>query len=912
MKKTSGFRVFMTGWLMWSGTALAAIPSLEPLNTVWTFDKGGQIYILQQSALNAGNALALDKKTPIHTPYMGKLRLWESGKSQNADSYLYGKSSSYTLSPLTLTDDQRIDYYEKTTDRYELPVVSPDGRYVTVNKFNRLQKILAVLDQSANENVLRPLVERATSDNVFSQAGGESEYYERDISWLANTDDPRVLFVSNGQIMVGEPGSAQFSAHAAGFPHDGVPFMPQWRSRTEIIWTEKNQILVGNLDTKAIKAFNRSDYESIPRIDLNKADPDLVAYVARKGGSAISGILNLNDGEFTQIAGSDAVEAFNLTWSPNGYELAYVVLDAKIRLRTLNLYDIRTGNSRQLSNEAFTLTRDSYPAFYPDGSAVFYVGEDEYGLSRLLYSDVSQTNQSQTVAVKFGDRDVQSVLGVAFFPGRLEEISKSNQDLRIYLVAQAIARPELYEINLKNAKFNATPLSLTLPKTATNNFIGSPRAIASVEATRNAFESKYQQAQRDFQAVLKQESQLTVAPEAKISFPNGLNSRCGQSIISRVKAEQPQVQADLAQRLTKEFAQFKQAGQSGLVDLDQVKRSAIRKDADLTLEKVFGEWQQLLTKPQRNRTGVDETLSKQVKAWESELGNAVREEQIFTTFLKQQQPTFTLWKDKMNQLATDADRIFVKNYPNSAQVAPEFQAAYGNIQSEAQQALATINSIRDASLKKLTEFPEAAGCEYERDFQVLTGEITKKLADLQTLYNTLDSYQKSWDAFASDMESAKKSWGKFQGFLQAGDAHSDNRRLPNYKTSREQLAAMLKMARYYPDEISQLQVIVAFMNTMASNQWPSPTDSRAVNELKMGANFADSKGDDWIVRSRNAVIIAFVKGKYFPQGKSIDPRNGDLKDALGYIQDMEKDRESDTRAFGKMLKAVDSYAASKK
>ena len=80
----------------------------------------------------------------------------------------------------------------------------------------------------------------------------------------------------------------------------------------------------------------------------------------------------------------------------------------------------------------------------------------------------------------------------------------------------------------------------------------------------------------------------------------------------------------------------------------------------------------------------------------------------------------------------------------------------------------------------------------------------------------------------------------------------------------------------------------------------------------MGANFADSKGDDWIVRSRNAVIIAFVKGKYFPQGKSIDPRNGDLKDALGYIQDLEKDRESDTRAFGKMLKAVDSYAASKK
>lgn len=902
----------LIGLLLWSGYAFAALPTLEPMNTVWTFDNGGQIYILQQSELNSGNTLTLDKKTPIHTPYMGKLRLWESGKSQIADSYLYGKSSSYAMSPLTLTDDQRLDYFEKTTDRYELPVVSPDGRYVTVNKFNRLQKILAVLDQSARENVLRPLVERATSEDVFSPNGGESEYYERDISWLANAGDPRVLFVSNGQIMVGEPAGAQFSAHTAGFQHDGVPFMPQWRSRTEIIWTEKNQILVGNLESKTVKTFNRADYESIPRIDLNKADPDLVAYVARKGGSAISGILNLNEGEFNQIAGSDAVEAFNLTWSPNGYELAYVMLDSKARLRTLNLYDIRTEQSRQLSNESFTLTRDSYPAFYPDGSAVFYVGEDEYGLSRLLFSDVSQTNQSQTVSVKFGDRDVQSVMGVAFYPGRLEELNKSNQTLRIYLVAQAIARPELYEIDLKNARYNATPLSLSLPKTATNNFIGSPRAIASVEATRNAFEAQYQQAQRDFQNVLKQEAQLTVAPVAKISFPSGLNYRCGQSTLARVKAQQSQVQTDLAHRLTNEFAQFKQVGQAGLVNLDRVQRSAIRKDADLTLEKVFGEWNQMLTTPHRNRAEVDQTLSKQVRDWESELGKAVQQEQIFTNFLKQQHPNFKAWTDNFNKLTSDADRHFNKNYPKTSPVAPEFQAAYGNMQSEIQRTLATMHSLRDTGVKKIAEFPQATGCEYDRDFQVLSGDVVQKLADLQSLYNTLDSYQKAWDSFAGDMESVKRAWGKFQAYLHTGDANSDNQRLPNYKTSREQLMAMLKMARYYPDEINNLRLIVTFMNAMEQNQWPNPTDTRAVNDLKSGANLADSKGDDWIVRSRNAVIIEFFKGRYFPRGQSIDPKNGDLKDALAYIQDMEKARESDTRAFGKMLKAVDSYAASKR
>lgn len=885
--------------------------TLEPVNTVWSFQNGSQVYILQQAELNAGNDLDLDSRVPIKPLYMGKMR-WVNGSKVNlVDSYPYGKPASFTATPISLNDNLRVDYFENTTDRYELPVVSPDGHYVTVNKFNRLQKVLAVVDRTGGKNELRPLVSRSTSDDVFSNNSGQGEYYERDISWLANAASPRMLFVSNGLIMVGEPGGNQFSAQPAGFSHEGIPFSPQWRSRTEIVWTEKNKILVGNLESKTSKTFSRPDYESIPRIDLNKADPDLVAYVGRKGGNAVSGILNLATGEFTQIAGDNSAEAFNVTWSPNGYELAYVLLDSRARLRTLNLYDMRTGKTRQISNEAYTLTRDSYPTFYPDGSAVFYVGEDEYGLSKLLYSDASKTNQSQAVEVKFGDREVQSVQGVAFYPNRLEEVQKGNQKVTLYLIAQAIARPELYEIPLRNARLNGTPISLSLPKTAHNNYIGSPRAVASVEETRNQFDARYRQAQQDYANTVKAEKSLVAAPKAQLSYPTGLTSQCALSLVAAVKSEQQSFESQLAQQLRNEFTSFKQQGQTGLADLDREKRSAVRKDPDLTLEKVFGEWETILNIPQRNREQAEQDLATKSREWEQKLRQAQDAQRSLTAFLNQQSATINGWQTRMQQLVSDAEKNFGSGYPQAGSAAKAYPEAYTAIQSTIEQALKQMSNLQATAKKRVDGFAREAGCDFQKEFQVLQGEITKTVNDLQTLYNELQGFQKSWDDYAGVLNDVKQIWRDFQSDLSSGDAHADNARLPKYNTSREQLKGFSTLSGYYPDEIADLKRLVYFMEIMASENWPNPADNRAVLTLQAGAGVAQKDGAEWIQRARNGVIIQYVKSEYFPSGKSVAPRNKDLKDVQKYISELEKDQETDTRDFDKLLKALDSYEAGK-
>ncbi|MCF7796432.1 MAG: hypothetical protein K9N11_04375 [Lentisphaeria bacterium] len=897
--------------MMLTGIGFGANLTLEPVNTVWSFQNGGQVYILQQAELNAGNDLALDSKTPIKPLYMGKMRLVNGSKVNLVDSYTYGQPASYTATPITLNDNLRVDYFENTTDRYELPVVSPDGRYVTVNKFNRLQKILAAVDRSRGKNELRPLVSRSTSDDVFSANNNQGEYYERDISWLANAAAPKILFVSNGQIMVGEPSGSQFNAQPAGFSHDGIPFGPQWRSRTEIVWTEKNKILVGNLETRTTKAFSRPDYESIPRIDLNKADPDLVAYVGRKGGNAVSGILNLATGEFTQIAGDNSAEAFNVTWSPNGYELAYVLLDSRARLRTLNLYDIRTGQARQVSNEAYTLTRDSYPTFYPDGSAIFYVGEDEYGLSKLLYSDASKTNQSQAVAVKFGDREVQSVQGVAFYPNRLEEVKKGDSGVKLYLIAQAIARPELYEIPLGKAKLNGIPINLSLPKTAHNNYIGSPRAIVSVEATRNQFDDRYRQAQKDYASTIKDEKSLVAPPKAQLSYPAGLTSKCAVSMVDAVKSEQQRFESQLAQQLSSEFATFKQQGQAGLNNLDREKRSAVRKDPDLTLEKVFGEWEAILNIPRQNREQAEQDLATKSREWEQKLRQAQDAERSLTAFLNQQSGTINGWKTRMQQLVSNAQKHFGSGYPQAGNTASSYPEAYAAIQSTIQQSLTQMENLQTSAATRVDGFAREAGCDFQQEFQVLQGEITKAVNDLQALYNELQGFQKVWDDYAGVLDEVKQIWSEFQSELSSGDAHADNNRLPKYNTSREQLKGFSSLRGYYPDEIADLKRLVYFMEIMASGAWPNPADNRAVLTLQAGANVAKKDGAKWIQRARNGVIIQYVKSEYFPGGKSVAPRNKDLKDVQKYIAALEKDQETDTRDFGKLLKALDSYEAGK-
>lgn len=897
--------------VLFTNLSFAAGLNLEPVNTVWSFQNGGQVYILQQSELNTGNSLALDGKTPIKPVYMGKMRLVGGGKSNLADSYTYGKPGSFQMSPVILSDDLRVDYYENTTDRYELPVVSPDGRYVTVNKFNRLQKILAVLDRSGGRHELRPLVSRAASDDVFSTNNGQGEYYERDISWLANAGSPKLLFVSNGQIMVGRPGGSQFSAKPAGFSHDGIPFSPQWRSRTEIIWTEKNKILVGNLETKSTKTFSRADYESIPRIDLNKADPDLVAYVGRKGGNAVSGILNLASGEFTRIAGDNSAEAFNTTWSPNGYELAYVLLDSRARLRTLNLYDIRTSQSRQISNEAYTLTRDSYPTFYPDGSAVFYVGEDEYGLSKLLYSDASGTNQSAPVPVKFGDRDVQSVQGVAFYPNRLEEVRQGDKGVKLYLVAQAIARPELYEISLGNAKLNGSPITLSLPRTAHNNYIGSPRAVAAVEETRNQFDDRYRQAQNDFQRIKNQESQLVAAPQAQLSYPSGLTAKCAVTMAEQVKSEQQQYESQLAQQLTSEFTRFKQQGQIGLRTLDQEKRSAVRKDPDLTLEVVFGEWAAILNLPQQNRDQAQQNLTTKSREWEQKLQQAQAAERSLAAFLDRQSGTMKGWKDRINRLVSDAEQNFGSGYPQAGSAANDYATAYAALQATITSTLAEMKKLQTSAVKRMNNFAREAGCDFQSEFQILQTEMTNAGNDVQQRYSELEGMQQAWDSYAGILNEVGQIWSDFQTEMRTADAHEDNQRLPKYNTSREQLKGFSTLSGYYPNEMVDLKRLVYFMDIMASGKFPNPADTRAVLTLQAGAQVAKSDGADWIQKARNGVIIQYVKSVYFPGGKSVAPRNKDLRDVQKYITNLEKDQKTDTRDFGNLLKAWDSYEAGK-
>ncbi|MCF7802158.1 MAG: hypothetical protein K9N34_09095, partial [Candidatus Marinimicrobia bacterium] len=277
----------------------------------------------------------------------------------------------------------------------------------------------------------------------------------------------------------------------------------------------------------------------------------------------------------------------------------------------------------------------------------------------------------------------------------------------------------------------------------------------------------------------------------------------------------------------------------------------------------------------------------------------------------QQSGTMNSLKNRMQQLVTDAQRNFGSDYPGAGNSAGEYPEAYAAMQATIKQLLTEMGKLQASVVKRIDGFAGEVGCDFQNEFQVLQGEITKTVNDLQARHSELQGYQKAWDDYAGILNEVQQIWSDFQSELRNGDAHADNDRLPKYNTSGEQLKGFSSLRGYYPDEIADLKRMVYFMEIMESGKLPNPADSRAVLTLQAGAKVAQKDGADWIQKARNGVIIQYVKSEYFPGGKSVAPRNKDLKDVQKYIAELEKDQKTDTRDFSKLLKALDSYEAGK-
>jgi len=242
---------------------------------------------------------------------------------------------------------------------------------------------------------------------------------------------------------------------------------------------------------------------------------------------------------------------------------------------------------------------------------------------------------------------------------------------------------------------------------------------------------------------------------------------------------------------------------------------------------------------------------------------------------------------------------------------PAFQPAYQRLQKAVSQALADINAARERGITAINSFASSADCNYQQAFQLLRSGVNRDLDDMGVLSKTLEGYQAVWNGYVKTMDGIITDWNKLKGYLTRGDENVLNQRLPTINTSAEQLRAMTTLKQYYVKDTAQLRKIVRFMDVMEKNRWPDPADAISIRALQEAGSLAAGKGDDWIERARNGVVIEYVKGKYFPHGQSIDPKSKDLKKVRAYIRNMGKKGQTVTRDFGKMVKAWDAFEATK-